>query len=253
MYDFSSIEELSHYYRITLPDPGDANPQGILGVGGNLSPGLLLSAYEQGIFPWFSESDPILWWSPDPRCVFHPADIHISSRNRRMLKKSGYVLNMDRDFSGVIRHCAKVARKDEDGTWITPEMIAAYTELHRLGYAHSAEVYADGELVGGLYGVSRGRIFCGESMFSLEPNASKFALAGLARFLHRSGCSIIDSQVENPHILSLGARNIPRDQYLAELSRALKYPDIQGWGEVEYRALNFFESWKPLTGDSASG
>lgn len=240
MYDFSSIEELSHYYRITLPAPGDADPQGILGVGGNLSPGLLLSAYEQGVFPWYSEPDPVLWWSPDPRCVFYSDAIRISKRSRRMLKNSGYVLKMDRDFSGVIRNCAAVSRKGEVGTWITPEMISAYNELHRLGYAHSAEVYADGKLVGGLYGVSRGRIFCGESMFSLLPNASKFALAGLARFLSLAGCEIIDSQVENPHILSLGAQNIPRPQYLSHLTRALEYPDISGWGNIEYRAEEFF-------------
>ena len=193
------------------------DPNGLLAAGGDLAPARLLGAYRQGIFPWFNEGEPILWWSPDPRVVFDTASFVLASRFRRTLRRSGWALRADTDFTGGMRACAKARREgQEGGTWIGPSMLAAYAELHRLGHAHSVEVYAGEELVGGIYGVAVGRMFYGESMFSAQSGGSKAALAGLARCLAGWGWPLLDAQVENPHLLSLGARLLPRPEFLAQ-------------------------------------
>jgi leucyl/phenylalanyl-tRNA--protein transferase len=195
------------------------DPDGLLAVGGDLSPLRLLNAYAQGIFPWFNEGEPILWWSPDPRIVFDTAGFRLPSRFRRTLRGSGWQLRADVDFEGVMRACAQAPRPgQEGGTWIGPSMLAAYVELHRLGHAHSVEAYADGRLVGGIYGVAIGRMFFGESMFSRESGGSKAALAGLARHLAARGFPLLDAQVDNPHLRSLGARLMRREPFLAQVA-----------------------------------
>ena len=210
---------------ITLlsPDPAAAfppvqralrEPDGLLAAGGDLSPTRLLNAYRNGIFPWFSEGQPIFWWSPDPRMVFDTASFRLPSRFRRQLQASTWTLRSDTAFAQVISRCASAARPGQDGTWITPDMVAAYVQLHRLGHAHSIEVFAGEVLVGGIYGVAIGRMFFGESMFSAEPGGSKVALAGLMRLLRRWRWPLVDAQVENAHLVSLGARRMPREQFL---------------------------------------
>lgn len=211
-------------YRLTkhvlFPPPNHAE-DGLLAVGGDLSSKRLLLAYANGIFPWYSDDEPILWWSPDPRTVLPPEEFHVSRSLQKLLKKGVFSLTLDTAFEAVISACAGVPRRHEKGTWITPEMRAAYVNLHRLGFAHSVECWREGALVGGLYGVSLGASFCGESMFSKESNASKAALAALVTQLKRWGFELIDCQVSNPHLLRLGAREIPRDDYLHRLRRAL--------------------------------
>ncbi|KFN51477.1 leucyl/phenylalanyl-tRNA--protein transferase [Arenimonas composti] len=201
-------------------------PDGLLAMGGDLSPSRLLNAYRHGIFPWFSEGEPILWWSPDPRMVFRTDAVHLSTRFRRDLRRSDWTVSADRDFAAVIAACATTPRPGQDGTWITPEMSAAYLALHRLGHAHCVEVCdAGGRLVGGIYGVAIGRMFFGESMFSGESGGSKVALAALARVLREAGCPLIDAQVENPHLRRLGGRRMPRDIFLAEAGRLAAAPE----------------------------
>jgi len=192
-------------------------PDGLLAAGGDLSPIRLLNAYRHGIFPWFGEGQPILWWSPDPRMVFDTASFRLPSRFRRHLRKSTWTLRADTAFAKVITACASVPRAGQDGTWITADMVAAYVELHRLGHAHSIEVFAGDSLVGGIYGVAIGRMFFGESMFSAESGGSKVALAGLADLLRHWDWPLIDAQVENDHLLSLGARRLPRDQFMSQI------------------------------------
>jgi leucyl/phenylalanyl-tRNA---protein transferase len=199
-----------------FPDPEKTGSDGIVAVGGNLSPGVLLSAYHQGIFPWFSEGDPILWWSPDPRYVLYPRNLHVPSSLRRKLNKKQFQVSIDQNFCGVIAACAEVERPDR-GTWITAEMINAYITLHDKGYAHSVEVWRDQKLVGGLYGVSVAGVFCGESMFSLEPDASKVAFVLLVRALENSGYRLIDAQVYTKHLARFGAEHISRGLYLSVL------------------------------------
>jgi leucyl/phenylalanyl-tRNA--protein transferase len=200
-------------------------PNGLLAVGGDLSPQRLLRAYAQGIFPWFNEGEAILWWSPDPRVVFDTATFSLPARFRRTLRASGWQLRADTDFAGVMRACALAPRPgQEGGTWIGPSMLAAYAELHRLGHAHSVEAYSGERLVGGIYGVAIGRMFFGESMFSGESGGSKAALAGLVRFLAARGCPLLDAQVENPHLLSLGARLMDRDDFLARVGELAAEP-----------------------------
>jgi leucyl/phenylalanyl-tRNA--protein transferase len=223
-----------------FPDAETADAQGIVSVGGKLSPGLLLSAYERGIFPWFSEGDPILWWSPDPRFVLFTEELHVSGTMRKILRhhlgnpggegghrlgnpggEGGFELALDRDFPAVIRACSSSKRPGQDGTWITEDMIDAYIELHRLGYAHSVEVRQGGELVGGLYGVALGSMFFGESMFSRVDDASKVAFIPLVWRLRDEGFTLIDSQVYTDHLAGLGAREIPRSEYLRLLADRL--------------------------------
>jgi leucyl/phenylalanyl-tRNA--protein transferase len=191
-------------------------PDGLLAVGGDLHPDRLLAAYSQGIFPWFGEGEPVLWWSPDPRCVFDTDGIHVSQSLRRQIRRSRWTLSVNRDFTAVIEACA-APRDDHGGTWIVPSMIEAYTRLHRLGHAHSVEVWDGNALVGGIYGVAVGRLFCGESMFSHATGGSKVALLGLCRHLHQHGCPLLDAQVTNDHLLSLGAREIPRADFLQQV------------------------------------
>ncbi|MDR2247295.1 MAG: leucyl/phenylalanyl-tRNA--protein transferase [Treponema sp.] len=202
--------------------PPAAKAQGsIVALGGNLSPGMLLSAYEQGIFPWYNPEDPILWQSPDPRCVIFPEKLRVSSSMKKLLRRGAFTVTFDRDFPAVITACASVERPGQDGTWITPDIIAAYTELHRLGWAHSAESRLDGELAGGCYGVRIGRVFFGESMFSRRPNASKAAFLTLAQALFAEGIAFIDCQVPTAHLCSLGGETINRADFLRLLRETL--------------------------------
>ena len=192
-------------------------PDGLLCAGGDLSPGRLLQAYRQGIFPWYSAGEPILWWSPDPRMVLTPGEFRISRSLRQTLRRDNYEIRLDSQFPMVIRACAETPRKAQQSTWITQEMQSAYVRLHRQGYAHSVETWIDGRLAGGLYGMAIGRIFYGESMFSLQSNASKIALAHLARYLARQGFGLIDCQMNTPHLASLGAHGIPRSEFIGRL------------------------------------
>lgn len=203
-------------------------PDGLLAMGGDLSPARLLNAYRQGIFPWFSQGEPILWWSPDPRMVFRTDGVRLSSRFRRSLRNSEWHVRADTAFDDVIAACAGIPRRGERGTWITHAMREAYGALHRLGPAHSVEVFEGSRLVGGIYGVAIGRMFFGESMFSAESGASKAALAALARRLHARGWPLIDAQVENPHLRSLGARRMPRAAFVAEVARLAAWPEPPG-------------------------
>jgi leucyl/phenylalanyl-tRNA--protein transferase len=189
------------------------DPDGLLAIGGDLSVPRLLEAYRHGIFPWFSSGQPILWWSPDPRMVFRTDGVRLSSRFRRTLRGSDWVVRADTRFSEVIETCAKIKRAGQRGTWILPAMRRAYVELHRLGHAHSIEVFDGERLVGGLYGVSIGAMFFAESMYSAQSGASKVALAALARRLHEWGWPLIDAQVENDHLLRMGAESMPRDAF----------------------------------------
>lgn len=195
-------------------------PNGLLAAGGDLSPVRLLNAYRQGVFPWFGEGQPILWWSPDPRVVFDTSRFSLSTRMRRSLRTSDWILRADTAFARVLSACAATPRPGQDGTWITADMADSYVRLHRLGHAHSVEVFAGESLVGGIYGVAIGRMFFGESMFSGQSGGSKVALAGLARLLAQWGWPLIDAQVENNHLLSLGARLVPRSEFLRSI-RAL--------------------------------
>lgn len=186
-----------------------AEPNGLLAIGGDLAPETLLAAYRQGAFPWYSPGQPLLWWSPDPRTVIRPEAFHVSRSLRRSLRRLPWQILVDADFEGVVRACAE-PRKGATGTWLTPEMIEAYCALHRLGHAHSIECRLGGRLVGGVYGVAIGSVFCGESMFSRVPDASKVALYALCQRLHRTGFVLLDCQVENPHLVSLGAEPMAR-------------------------------------------
>ena len=234
---FPYLGEDEHF---EFPDPEEAGAQGVLARGGNLSPGMLLSAYRQGIFPWFSEDEPILWWAPDPRFVIYTADVHVSRSMKRVLNRDDVLVSADTDFDAVIDQCARIDRPGQYGTWITDEMIAGYGELHRLGYAHSIEVRThpkdlngtEDDLVGGLYGVSIGRIFFGESMFSRRPNMSKLAFILLSRFVADQGFQLIDSQVYTRHLARLGGSAIPRARYMEELSQALAHETLRGsWAD----------------------
>ena len=213
-----------------FPPAGRAlrEPNGLLAMGGDLSPARLLNAYRHGIFPWYSAGEPLLWWCPDPRMVFDTDAFALPSRFRRQLRGSSWQVRADSVFDQVIAACASSPRPGQDGTWITDEMLAAYVELHRLGHAHSVEVFDGDRLVGGIYGVAVGRMFFGESMFSAASGGSKVALAGLARILSTWGWPLIDAQVENPHLVSLGARRLPRPEFLAEVARWSAKPDLPG-------------------------
>jgi leucyl/phenylalanyl-tRNA--protein transferase len=202
-----------------LPDPECAlgEPNGLLAVGGALTPDWLLGAYRRGIFPWFSVGQPILWWSPDPRAVFDPDHFRVARSLRQSIRGRGYETTLDRDFGAVMRACA-VPREPDGGTWITDSMIAAYEQLHRLGHAHSVETWAGGELVGGLYGVRVGAMFFGESMFSRARDASKVALARLMDEARATGIRLIDCQLPTPHLASLGAETVPRTAFLRRLA-----------------------------------
>jgi leucyl/phenylalanyl-tRNA--protein transferase len=196
------------------------DPSGLLAAGGDLSSERLLAAYRRGIFPWYSPGQPVLWWSPDPREVLFPQEFHRSKSLARALRTRGFEYHVDRDFEAVLVACA-APRAASPGTWITADMHAAYLNLHRLGVAHSAEIWRAGRLVGGVYGVQLGRVYFGESMFSLERDASKAALDGLVRQGLAEGLAMIDCQLPSAHLRSLGSRAIPRAQFLARLTQAL--------------------------------
>jgi leucyl/phenylalanyl-tRNA--protein transferase len=214
--------------KLIFPSPRLAREDGLLAIGGDLSPQRLLLAYRMGIFPWFTEGEPILWWSPDPRLVLYPADLRVSRSLRRTLKRNLYRVTADRAFERVIRECAVVRLEKGEPTWIVEEMVAAYDRLHRAGYSHSVEVWQGRHLVGGLYGVSLGRCFFGESMFSRARDASKVGLVALTRFLADHDFEIIDCQVTTAHLLRLGACEVPRDHFLTALENALAAPTLRG-------------------------
>lgn len=200
-------------------------PNGLLAAGGDLSPERLLAAYREGVFPWFGEDDPILWWSPDPRMVLYAGEVHVSRSLRKAIKAQRFRITLDTAFQSVVRGCAE-ARRDHEGTWITPEMEDAYVRLAELGYAHSVEAWQGDSLVGGLYGVAVGRMFFGESMFTRVSDASKVALVSLARQLERWQMPLIDCQMSTSHLASLGAREIPRAGFVGEVRYLVQQPPV---------------------------
>lgn len=206
-----------------FPPPQAARADGLLCVGGDLRPERLLAAYSQGIFPWYEEGLPILWWTPDPRCVLPLSDFRLPRRSARALRLHPFELTLDAAFEAVIRACAG-PRRTGRGTWLSPEMIAAYEKLHALGFAHSVEAWQDGRLAGGLYGVGLGRAFFGESMFHVQAEASRAALAGLVALLRLRGALLLDCQQETPHIMRMGGLLLPRAAFLAQLAQALNEP-----------------------------
>jgi leucyl/phenylalanyl-tRNA--protein transferase len=197
--------------EIIFPDPGFADPDGLLAIGGDLRPERLILAYKNGIFPWFSEGDPICWYSPAERCVIFPENIIVSKSMARVFKLNLFTITYDQSFKEVVHNCATIGRKEQKGTWITSEMERAYVELHQRGHAHSVEVWHEGILVGGLYGVQINQVFCGESMFSKMSNASKVALIWLCQY---KNFGLIDCQLPNNHLMSLGAEMIGNERYL---------------------------------------
>ncbi|MBI1191579.1 MAG: leucyl/phenylalanyl-tRNA--protein transferase [Bacteroidetes bacterium] len=211
-----------------FPDVALAEPDGLLALGGDLSQERLLAAYRAGIFPWYSKGEPILWWSPDPRCVLFTDKIHRSRSMLKLLRQGRFRITLNADFKQVMQQCGRAPRPGQDGTWITPGMIKAYHALHQAGFAHSAEVWQDRVLVGGMYGVSLGSVFFGESMFSAVPNASKAALIRLAEHLQAAGFAVLDGQVGNPHLYRLGAVDIPRNKFLEILAAGLAKPAPEG-------------------------
>jgi len=216
-----------------FPPPNYADPSGLLAVGGDLSSERLLEAYRAGIFPWYSDDQPILWWSPDPRLVLELDDFKTSRSLRKMLKKGIFEVTFDRAFEEVIRACASVPRGGQSGTWITDEMREAYIHLHGLGYAHSVESWFGGKLAGGLYGVSLGKAFFGESMFHLKSDASKVALATLVNKLSSWDFHFIDAQMTTEHMLNLGAKELSRRIFLKRLQSALRHPTKRGRWHID--------------------
>ncbi len=211
-----------------FPDPSLADEDGLLAVGGDLSPQRLLMAYGRGIFPWYSENAPILWWSPDPRLILEPSRVHVPKRLERILRQGAFRFTLDTAFEQVIAGCAQTPRRGACGTWIVPEMLAAYCRLHELGFAHSIEVWSGGTLVGGLYGVALGGAFFGESMFYNEPDASKAGFVTLIRALDRAGFILFDCQQTTAHMLRFGGFEVPRDEFLSRLEQALELPSPRG-------------------------
>lgn len=214
--------------RLEFPPIEAASPEGIVALGGDLSLERLLLAYRSGIFPWYQEGEPIVWWSPDPRFVLYPQQLKVSKSSRQLLNKKRFRISYDQAFALVIEHCQTVSRPGQNATWITEEMKAAYINLHQAGYAHSVEVWLQEQLVGGLYGVSLGRVFFGESMFSLVSNASKIGFISLVKDLASLGFQLIDCQVYTSYLESLGAVLLPRTCFLSELKQALQADDIRG-------------------------
>jgi len=211
-----------------FPSPSEAEPDGLVAIGGDLAPERILNAYCSGIFPWFRDDDDIFWFSPDPRMVLFPEEIRITGSLQRVLKRGKFSIRFDSSFSEVIKGCADVSRKEQNGTWIDRDFIQAYTNLYDLGFAHSVEAYLDGRLAGGLYGLSIGKAFFGESMFHLVPDASKAAFYFLAQKLKTWQFHFIDCQVETDHFKRFGARLIPRTEYLALLDNAIKAGGVKG-------------------------
>ncbi len=208
---------------IVFPDPNEADPSGLLAVGGDLSPQRLLLAYASGIFPWFSGDEPLLWWSPDPRLVIWPARLRLDRDSKRAIRQQRYQLRFDTRFEQVVESCARAPRQGQQGTWITPAMQMAYSVLHKQGWAHSVEVWRDDKLCGGLYGIAMGGCFFGESMFSVEKNTSKIALNALAQKFEGG---LIDGQVDNPHLRSLGGQLIRRPEFLRIIKKYVSDADL---------------------------
>jgi leucyl/phenylalanyl-tRNA--protein transferase len=214
--------------ELRFPAVGSAlsDPDGLLAAGGDLSPQRLLLAYSHGIFPWYSPPEPILWWSPSRRMVLYPPRLRVSRSLDKRLRNARYRIRVDSAFRAVMEHCAR-PRPGQSGTWIVPEMVDAYCQLHAAGHAHSFETWVDGRLVGGLYGVALGGVFFGESMFSLERDASKLAFAHMARHLGAGGIGMIDCQMYTPHLESLGATLVPRAEFLANLEELARHPPAE--------------------------
>ncbi len=211
-------------FSYTFPDANDASPQGVVAYGGDLNPNRIIKAYMNGIFPWYNEGDPILWWSPNPRLVLYFDDFKVSKSLQKSIDKKIYDIKFDTNFKEVMCECAKVPRVGQKGTWILPEIIEAYEKLFELGFAHSFEAYFEGELVGGGYGIVIGDIFCGESMFAKKSDASKVAFYYLVKHLKQKGFRFIDCQIPTPHLVSLGAQEIPREKFLSFVQEALTHP-----------------------------
>ena len=222
-------------YDYIFPDPRYAMKEGLLAYGGDLNPNRVLMAYRQGIFPWYNEGDPILWWSPDPRLLLYPDRFKIHRSLRKRLRQRRFTVRLDRQFEKVMRHCARIPRHGQEGTWILPEVIACYSTLHERGFAHSVEVYDErDELVGGLYGVSTGEAFFGESMFSLATDSSKIALAHMVELARRWNFAFIDCQIPSDHLIGLGAERVDRDRFLEELEQTQQRLGKPGnWQEHE--------------------
>jgi len=202
-----------------------SDPNGLLAAGADLAPGRLVDAYRHGIFPWYSEGQPVLWWSPDPRMVLFPGELKLSRSLRKRIARRDYVVKADSEFEGVVRSCAAAPRPGQEGTWITQDMIRAYGALHRAGHAHCVETWIGGKLAGGLYGVAIGRMFYGESMFADVADASKIALAHLVRQLERWDYGMIDCQMTTEHLARFGAREIPRTEFIRKLATLVNYRD----------------------------
>lgn len=220
--------------QYAFPPVEESDEQGFLAYGGDLSPARLISAYESGIFPWYEEGQPILWWCPPQRMILFPSEFKVSKSLNASIRNRGYSVKIDRQFDEVIDRCSKIPRQGQSGTWITEDMKKAYSRLHTMGFAHSFETYKDGKLVGGLYGISLGRAFFGESMFSDERDASKVAFAKLVSFSLEQSFAFVDCQLYTDHLASLGAAEIPRNAFMDLLKQALAYPDLQQpWHEFE--------------------
>ncbi len=240
-----------------FPSPTTAlrDPDGLLAMGGDLSVPRLINAYAHGIFPWFSDGQPILWWSPDPRMVLRPQALHVSRSLRKHLRRCDWQVRLNTSFDQVIRHCARTPRRGQGGTWITASMQAAYRELHRAGFAHSVEVIShEGELIGGIYGVALGTMFFGESMFSLRDNASKVAIAALCRALTLSGGSLLDGQVESDHLARLGFAPCPREAFLdhcrreADPARPWRIDQLD---PAQLQPAALAEAWRPAPAETS--
>lgn len=206
--------------NLRFPDVEDALPDGLLAIGGDLSTERLILAYRKGIFPWFDDDTP-MWWSPDPRFVLFPEELKVSKSMKQVIKKNTFDFKVNSNFKDVISNCQQTARKDQDGTWITEDVRNAYIQLHKLGYAHSAEAWHEGTLVGGLYGIKMGKAFFGESMFSHQSNASKYAFIKMVQLLKEEGVQLIDCQIHTNHLESLGARMIPRAEFITRISELI--------------------------------
>ncbi|MEM7585503.1 MAG: leucyl/phenylalanyl-tRNA--protein transferase [Acidobacteriota bacterium] len=225
--------------KFGFPDPRNAEDHGLLALGGDFRPDLLLAAYAHGIFPWPSEEMPYAWFSPNPRMVLVPEALHISRSLRKTLRRGTFHTTFDTAFEAVIRHCAEVHRSADGGTWISEELLQGFLQLHQLGFAHSVESWQGERLVGGLYGLGLGRMFCGESMFHLEPEASKVAFVALVQQLRSWHFRLVDCQLHSDHLEQLGAREWHRDDFLDEVERALEFPTLRGrWSAPEPELLD---------------
>jgi leucyl/phenylalanyl-tRNA--protein transferase len=237
----ASMLDQEHYHIAQLgadyifPDPRNAFEEGLLAFGGDLSANRLLTAYRSGIFPWYSEGDPILWWSPDPRLLLYPEQFKTRKSFARVLRSGKFSVTFDRDFSGVIGQCACVPREGQGGTWLNTHMQEAYRELHAQGFAHSVEVWLEDRVVGGLYGIALGGAFFGESMFSLVSDASKVAFRALSDVLGGRGYDFIDCQMKTEHLMRLGAVEVSRENYLNQLEKSLlKSSDVGDWHDFKW-------------------